>query len=184
MEDEQIIALFWKRDERAIEAVETKYSAYCGSIAQRVVQSDQDVEECLNDTWLHAWNAIPPHRPRNLAVFLGKITRELVLDRYRSSHRKKRGGGEVALALEELGEVTGPEDVESAVAAEELASAVSVFLRRQSEIQRMIFLRRYFDFRSIEELCQEFSMGESKVKSILFRLRKRLKQELEREGLL
>ena len=107
MDDAQIVALYWRRDESAISATAEKYDCYCSSIARRILSDAGEVEECLNDTWLHAWNAIPPHRPQRLAVFLGKITRDLAFDRYRASHRRKRGGGELPLALEELGEVTG-----------------------------------------------------------------------------
>ncbi len=184
MEDRQIVDLFLHRDERAIEAAAERYAAYCASIIRPILSRHEDVEECLNDTWLRAWNAIPPHRPNHLDLFLGKISRELALDRYRTAHRKKRGGGEVALTLEELGEITGPEDVEHAVETKELAAAVSAFLQRQPELQTAIFLRRYFDFWSIKELAEAFSMGESGIKLVLFRLRKRLKSELEREGLL
>ncbi len=184
MDDAQIVALYWRRDESAISATAEKYDGYCSSIARRILSDAGEVEECLNDTWLHAWNAIPPHRPQRLAVFLGKITRDLAFDRYRASHRRKRGGGELPLALEELGEVTGAEDVEGAVVRQELAAAISAFLHKQPELQRTIFLRRYFELWSIKELASEFSMGESGVKLILFRMRKRLKTELEQEGLL
>ena len=184
MEDERIIALYWQRDESAIPATAEKYSAYCGSIARRILNNAGEVEECLNDTWLRTWNAIPPHRPRRLAVFLAKITRELALDRYKAAHRLKRGGGETPLALEELQEVTGSEDVESTMEAEELAAAISAFLRTQPELATDLFVRRYYHMEPLHQIAAEFGMGESRAKSILFRMRNRLRSFLEKEGYL
>ena len=155
----------------------------CCSIARRFVENPQDVEECLSNTWFHAWNAIPPHRPRNLAVFLGKITRELALDRWKAAHRKKRGG-EAALALEELEEIAGAADVERAVESKELAAVISGFLRRQPELHAALFVERYYHLRPLKELTEEYGIGESRAKSLLFRMRKRLKAELEKEGYL
>ena len=186
MDDERIIALYWQRDETAISATAEKYGAYCGSIARRVLSDAGDVEECLNDTWLHAWNAIPPHRPRRFGVFLGKLTRELAVDRYRLSHRSKRGSGEYTLALEELSDVisapaAAPEDQ---LLLEELGAAISAFLRTQPALAAQLFIRRYYHLEPVKQLAEDFGIGESKAKVILFRTRNRLHIFLEKEGYL
>ena len=127
MEDEAILALYWQRDEEALAATAAKYGGYCGSIARQILGDPGDAEECVNDTWLHAWNAIPPHRPPRLSLFLGKITRELAINRWNAGRAQKRGGGEYALALEELGEVVSARrgQPEEGVEAELLGRAIS-----------------------------------------------------------
>ena len=132
MKDEEIIALYWKREEAAISATAQKYSSYCGSIAGHILSLREDVEECVNDTWLHAWNAIPPHKPPRLPPFLGKITRELAINRYKAGTAQKRGGGEYAVALEELGDfvTAGDNTVEREVELQLIGAAISGFLRK------------------------------------------------------
>ena len=113
MQDEEIVALYWERSEKAIAATQTRYESYCYAIASRILNNHQDAEECVNDTYLAAWESIPPHRPQSLSAFLGKLTRRIAIDKWRRSNADKRGGGEIVLALEELGEcVSGREDVE------------------------------------------------------------------------
>ena len=186
MDDEQIVALYWQRDESAISATAEKYGGYCGSIAWQVLSDAGEVEECLNDTWLHAWNAIPPHRPQRLAVFLGKITRELAFDRWRASHRQKRGGGELPLALEELEEVaiashTTPEEQ---LIFTEMGDAISRFLRTEPPRSAKMFIRRYYFLAPYRQIASEFGIKESGARLIVFRVRKRLRSFLEKEGLL
>ena len=186
MDDERIISLFRQRSQDAIAAVSVKYGNYCSGIAGNILPSKEDAEECVNDTWLHAWNAIPPHAPPNLARFLGKITRELSINRYKAKFAQKRGGGEYDLALEELGDVasTSGSPVEEAVEMELLGKAISGFLREQPVLYADVFIRRYYHLCSIKQIADEFSISESKTKSILFRVRKKLYSFLESEGLL
>ena len=122
MEDEAILALYWQRDEEALAATAAKYGGYCGSIARQILGDPGDAEECVNDTWLHAWNAIPPHRPPRLSLFLGKITRELAINRWNAGRAQKRGGGEYALALEELREVVSARSPRASATAREMST--------------------------------------------------------------
>lgn len=144
MEDESIIELYWRRDEDAIRETEVKYGRLCQSIAGRVLSSPQDGEECLNDTWLGLWNAVPPARPRNFAVFAGRVARNLALKRYEYLSAARRNAAAVC-SLEELGEcVSGREGVESELENRRIARALDAFLRRQAEEKRVVFLRRYW----------------------------------------
>jgi len=186
MDDEKIIELYHQRNETAISATSLKYGNYCSSIASNILSCREDAEECVNDTWLHAWNAIPPHAPANFAHFLGKITRELSINRYKAKFAQKRGGGEYDLALEELGDFTSASSnpVEEAAELELLGHAISGFLRKQPVLHADIFIRRYYHLCSIKQIANDFSISESKAKSILFRVRKKLHSFLESEGLL
>ena len=186
MNDEKIIDLYWQRSEHAITITAAKYGAYCGSIARNILQNTEDAEECVNDTWLRVWNAIPPHRPFKLAAFLGKITRELSLDRYKAQLAQKRGGGELALALDELDEVISDKrnTVEQILETESVGHSISSFLRKQPAKTADIFVCRYYYLCSIKQIATEFCISESKVKSILFRLRKKLRTYLESEGII
>lgn len=186
MDDEKIIELYWQRDEGAVAAVSAKYGAYCTKIAVSILTSPEDAQECVNDTWLRAWAAIPPHRPERLSVFLGKITRELSLNRYKARLAQKRGGGELALALDELDELVADrqDSAEQLLEYELLSAAISLFLKSQPEKMSSLFIRRYYHLLSIRQLSAEFGMGESRVKSALFRLGKKLKSYLEGEGII
>lgn len=180
MEDRDIIEMYFARDERAIAETSDKYGGYCGSIAMNILSSREDTEECLNDTWLRAWNSIPPHRPNVLRVFLGKITRNLALDKYRARTAEKRAGGEFAVSLDELDECVGTIDEgESA----EIGESISRFLRTQSKETRSIFVCRYFYCDSIGDIARRFGISEAKVKTLLFRTRNKLKIHLEGEGI-
>ena len=183
MVDTEIVALYWARDERAIGESAQKYGSYCHAIALRILSDTQDAEESVNDTWLAAWNAMPPHRPAVLSAFLGKVTRRLSLKRWRDKHAQKRGGGAVALALEELEELLpAPGGPEETVSEQELAGAVERFLRGLGATERWVFLCRYWHLDSVGEIARRFGFSESKVKSLLFRTRKKLKAALEKEG--
>ncbi len=185
MEDYEIIKLYWARSETAITETAVKYEKYCNSIAYRILMNFEDANECVNDTWFHAWNAIPPHKPTRLSLFLGKITRELSLDRYKMNHAKKRGKGEVPLALDELSEcVSGYENVEQCVEFEMLGELISNFLRAQSSETRQIFIRRYWYLHSIGEIAGQFGISESKTKMLLMRTRIKLRAYLESEGII
>ena len=186
MDDKEILTLYWNREEAAIAASAQKYGHYCGRIAGNILSQAEDVEECVNDTWLRAWNTIPPHRPAKLSLFLGKITRELAIDRYRAQRTQKRGGGVYDVALEELEEClwTERDTVERAVEGNLLGEAISRFLWEQPPLHRNVFVLRDYHFSSIQRIAKAYAIGESKTKSILFRTRKKLRVFLESEGLL
>ena len=178
MEDEAILALYWQRDENALAATAAKYGGYCTAIARQILADPGDAEECVN--------AIPPHRPPRLSLFLGKITRELAINRWNAGRARKRGGGEYALALEELKEVVSARtgQPEETVEAELLGRAISDFLRTQPPQAANVFVRRYYHLCSVRQIAAEFAISESKTKSILFRMRKKLRTYLEGEELL
>lgn len=185
MDDLQIIELYWARSETAIAETAHKYGPYCRSIARRILRSEEDSEECVNDTYWKAWEAMPPQRPRQLRTFLGRITRNLALNRWEKTAAEKRGGGQVPLALEELTEcVPAPDSVERAVDDMALTQLLNEFLGGLSAETRRIFLRRYWYFCSVKEIAADFGISESKVKTTLFRTRNRLKQHLEKEGVM
>lgn len=183
MEDKQIVAWYWQREERAITASEEKYGPVCRSVSYNILQSRPDAEECVNDTWLRAWNAMPPQRPGILSAFFGKLTRNLSLDRWRYNRAAKRGGPQVETALEELGEcLPAPGRPEDRLEERETADLISRFLREQPQLDRVLFLRRYWYLDSVAALAERFSMNENTVKSRLHRTRLRLKEVLLREG--
>ena len=185
MEDHAIVSLFWQRDERAITAADTKYGAFCFAIAYNILSVREDSEECVNDTYLDAWNSMPPHRPNVLSAFLGKITRRIAIDRWREGRAQKRGGGEMALALDELSEcVASQSDVTREVETLEVAAGVQKFLNTLPDTERRIFVRRYWHMESVASLAARFSYGQSRVKSMLHRTRAKLRRYLEEEGLL
>lgn len=183
MEDSDIVALFWSRDEKAITETAAKYGSYCSSIAEHILGCAADAEECVNDTYFSAWNTIPPHRPKVLATFLGKLVRNLAFNRYNLLHAQKRGGHETALILDELAEiVSGKENVEDSVAERELLRELERFLRGLPPEKRLIFLRRYWYSDSIGEIAKQLSKSENAVTVALNRLRKRLRDDLTKRG--
>lgn len=180
MEDNKIIELYWQRDEMAIKECQIKYGAYCGTIANNILCSAEDVEECVNDTWLRVWNVIPPQKPSRLSVFLGKITRNLAIDKYRKGNAQKYGGGQVALCLDELSECIGEDDpIEDRVALRDL---LNTFLRCLSEKNRDIFLMRYWYLMPISEIAKRYDISEGAVKMILQRIRNKQKEYFKKEG--
>ncbi len=183
MEDSAIISLYFSRSEKAISETDRKYGAYCFAIANNILSSREDSEESVNDTYLAAWNTIPPQHPNALASFLGKITRYISLDRWKKRTAAKRGGGELPLALEELGDcVSGESSPETVVMDRELNRCVNHFLEALPETERKVFVCRYWYLDSIEGIGKRFGFTESKVKSMLYRLRGKLRGELEEEG--
>ncbi|MBO5071055.1 MAG: sigma-70 family RNA polymerase sigma factor [Roseburia sp.] len=184
MDDRQIIELYHERSEAAISETADKYGRFCHYIAVNILHNEQDSEECVNDTWLRAWNAMPPQRPNKLSAFLGKITRNLALDKYKFYSREKRGGGQVAFALEELAEcVPAPNNTEQAVTDKMLVSILNEFLATLPAEKRKIFVRRYWYLSPVVEIAKDFSLSESNVKIILHRTRAKLKHVLEKEGI-
>ena len=185
MEDERIVQLYWDRSGQAIVETDRKYGSYCSSIAYGILQNREDAEESVSDTYLDAWNAMPPHRPSVLATFLGKITRRIAIDRWRSATRVKRGGGEIVLALEELEQcLAGGQSPEQEIEKKELAQAINRFLDELSLWERRVFLARYWYLDSVREIGARFGFSQSKVLSMLFRTRNKLRQQLEKEGYL
>lgn len=184
-EDQEIITLYWERSERAIQETAAKYGNYCRTIARNVLANQEDAEESVNDTFLAAWNTIPPHRPAALSAYLGKITRNLAIDRLRTKKRDKRGGGEVPLALEELEEVVGTsESPETAAIRKELTAALNRYLASLPETERYVFLRRYWYLDPIRTIAERTGFSASKVASMLYRMRGSLRKQLVKEELL
>lgn len=183
MEDEAIVSLYWERSEQAIRETENKYGKLCYSIAYNLLHNTEDAAESVNDTYLEAWNSMPPHKPNSLTAFLGKITRRLSVDRWRSIHAAKRGRGEYPLLLDELSEcIPSESSVEQQVELKELAETVNRFLRGLSNEKQQVFLRRYWYGDSMEELAKKFGFTENKVKSMLYHIRENLRECLKKEG--
>lgn len=180
MEDSKIIDLYFKRSEEAVRESQTKYGKQCGIIAYNVLRSKEDSEECVNDTWLKAWGSIPPQKPNKLSVFLGRITRNLAIDRYRSGHREKRGGGEAAICLDELAECVGYE--ETFPDGVSLKEALKLFLSEQPPRNKEIFLLRYWYIFTVKEIAERLKLTEGAVKMSLHRTRTALRIYLENEG--
>ena len=184
MNERQLISLYFAREERAIEETRAQYSAYCARIARNILSDGRDCEECLSDTWLRAWNAIPPERPLSLRVFLGRITRNLALNRLRSLHAGKRGGGQVPLALDELAEcVSGSDGPESDLERAAVLDVLSRFLDGLEPTKRALFIRRYWQLDSVAELADWLGWSQSRVTTVLHRLRGRLRTCLKEEGI-
>ena len=185
MEDSQIIDLYWARSEQAVQETDTKYGGYCRSIAHNILKNREDSEECVSDTWLNAWNAMPPKRPSVLSAFLGKITRNLAFDRWKAAHAEKRGGGSLPLALDELDEcIAAKGGVEAAFDEKELSHAIDAFLRTLPERECSIFLRRYWYVDSVQDIAARYALRENTAKSILFRTREKLRRYLAGEGII
>ena len=185
MQDAAIVELYWQRDERAIDESKTKYGAYCTSIARRILNDNRDAEECVNDTYLGAWNAMPPHRPASLGTFLGKIARNLSLKKWRHRSADKRGGGVAAQSIDELEEcVASDSRIDEHLEAEELARIINAFLAGIGTDERRIFLCRYWHFDSIADIADRFGFSQSKVKMTLKRTREKLAIYLDQEGVI
>lgn len=183
MEDGQIVELFLARDEAAIQRAAGKYGLRLRVLAQRIVREAQTAEECENDAYLAAWNAIPPHEPRDhLYAFLARIVRNLALNRCRDRGRLKRAAfvSELSREMEEC--IPAPDDLESRLDDMALREALSGFLGTLGEEKRNVFLRRYWYLDSVEEIARRYGMGRSKVKTMLFRTRNQLREYLEKEG--
>lgn len=183
MDDSAIVQLYFDRSETAISETDRKYGPYCYSIAYNVLANNEDAQECVSDTYLSAWNAMPPRRPSILSTFLGKITRRLSIDRWRVRSAYKRGGGEIPLALDELSEcVSGGETPEQTLMRRQMALRFNQFLQGLPEVERSVFLSRYWYLDPIAQIAGNFGFTESKVKSMLHRTRGKLRICLQKEG--
>ena len=183
MDDRDILELLNIRSEKAIDEISLKYGSYCFSIAKKILENDEDAEECLNDAYLKIWECAHEKSPKNLKLFLAKIVRNLALNRYNEKKCQKRGGGEVMLALDEISEfVSGEDSVEREAADSEFMRALNAFLRGLPERDCGIFINRYFDLCSTAEIARDYGIKESNVLKILSRIRAKLKKYLEKEG--
>lgn len=183
MDDGEIVRLYWDRDERAITASAEKYGTYCTAIARNILRNIEDAEECVNDTYLNAWNTIPPHKPNILSTFLGKITRNLSINKYKHNHTEKRGGGQVPVVLDELRDIVSDSaSVEQSIEQNELVAAIDIFLAGLSEEKRKIFVCRYWYFDSVSDIAERFGMTENNVSVTLSRMRTKLHNYLLKRG--
>lgn len=183
MEDEQIVSLYWQRQEAAIRETEQKYDRYLTKIAYNILSDLEDSRESVNDTYLAAWDSMPPHRPAVLSTYLAKITRRVSIDRFRYRSREKRRGSEYVLSLSELGDcVSGGNTTEEIINVKLLADAIGIYLRLLPEDARTAFIGRYFFLDPLKEVAAYCGMSESKVKSLLYRTRLGLKDYLRKEG--
>lgn len=180
MLDEKIIDLYIERDESAIDETAKKYGAYCHKIAYNILLDVFDTEECVNDTYMRTWNAIPPSIPKIFSAFLAKITRNLAIDRYNSAKAKKRGN--LPESLDELSEVIGVNSISEKIELSELGAAISRFLYGEKELSRRLFVKRYFFQEKIESIAKEHGLTSASVKVTLHRMRTRLAAYLSKEG--
>ena len=184
-EDREIVGLYWERQEKAIRATQEKYGRYLMKIAQNILPDPADREECINDVYLKAWSSIPPHRPEVLSTYLGKLTRERAIDIHRKNHSQKRGGSEYALSLSELEEILPAGDTTVTEAERHrLDLVLDAWLRTLSPEMRKVFVSRYFYADPVRDIASHLGLSESKVKSMLFRARNGLKEQLIEEGFL
>ena len=185
MQDKEIVALYWKRDEAAIQETEQKYGRYLSKIAYNILADWEDSAESVNDTYLKAWNSMPPHQPSVLSAYLGKITRQVSIDRFRRRNRQKRVPSEYELSLSELGEcVSDGDTTQQYVDLHLLAEAIGEYLGGLSSEARNTFIGRYYYMDSLTEVAAYYGMSQARAKSLLHRTRKGLKAYLEQEGYL
>ena len=185
MSDAELLKMYHDRDERAIQVTMRRYRSYLMKIAVQILGDEQDAEECVNDTLHQVWNRIPPERPSVFRMFLAKFTRNCAINRYRKSRAAKRGGGEVALALEELGEcIAGNSDPEHSAMSGELAAAVREFVKSLPEREGNIFLRRYFFTENVSVIAQKYGISYNNVNVVLCHARKKLREYLVKEQFL
>ena len=184
MNDREIVNLYWQRSEQAIMETAQKYGRYCHIIAYNILENSEDSEECVNDTWMSAWNAMPDKRPERLSPFLGRITRNFALTRIVRGRAKKRGGGEIALALEELDEYLASGcDLEKEIEDRELSRAIDTFIGQLGEEEQLTFVSRYWFVATEREIAEKLGLSRSGVSAMLKRTRSKLKTYLMMEGL-
>ncbi len=185
MEDEKIIDLYFERNESAISETAEKYGNYLYKIAFNILSDNEDSEESVNDTYMSAWNTIPPEKPNIFSAFLSKITRYISLNRYRAGKAEKRGGGEIDTAFEEIEEcVSDKSNIYDEIETKELAEIISDYLKKLPETERKIFVCRYYYLDSLSDISKQFGFSKSKVASMLHRTRKKILSHLEKEGVL
>jgi len=184
LDDNVILDMYFARDEQGIEETKHKYGRRLFKTARNILYNNEDAAECVNDTLFKAWERIPPLRPEMFGAFLAKITRNMALNRWESKSAAKRGGGQTVLCLNELEECVPDRSIpESHIEQQSVTEAINSFLVSQDKEARIIFVSRYFHMENIKDIAIKYKMSESKVKSLLFRIRKKLKQHLEKEGI-
>ena len=181
MDDLQIIELYFARDERAIKETAFRYGKLCHGIAYNILKSKEDSEECVSDTYMGVWNAIPPTRPQNLMAFVCRIARNLALKRAEAAARQKRSQATL-VSLEELAEVLPDESIADGWTDEALGTLISDFLRTEKADIRNVFIRKYYFFDSVEDIMRRYGFTESKVKNMLYHTRNKLKSYLHEKG--
>ena len=184
MDDKEIVKLYFDRDEKAISETKDKYGNYCFSISYNILHDKEDVDEVLNDTYLATWNTIPPAHPENLSTFIGKITRRLSINKFRSNNAIKRGGSQVVVSFEELQDCIGDNSFNEKLQEKLLADTINEFLSDLKESDRKVFVCRYYYFDSIEDISKRFFYTKSKVKMSLKRTRDKLKDYLIKQGVM
>ena len=182
MEDNQIVELYWRRDEEAIQRTSEKYGRYCTKIAFSILNNSQDSDECVNDTYMQTWDSIPDNRPEKLRTYIGKICRNLAINLYEKVHAAKRGGSMFEDCLDELADIAGGQEPETELEAKELTDSINGFLGSLSYENRVIFVKRYWQIESVKEIATDLKISESKVKMVLLRTREKLKDHLLKEG--
>lgn len=183
MEDKEIVQLYWDRNERAIAETSAKYGRYCTNIAMNILNNLENAEECVNDAYLNVWNSIPPHKPGILSAFLGKIVRNLSLNKYKHIHTAKRGGNEFTLILDELGDIVSDEETSlDIVIRNELLKTINDFITALSEEKQYMFFRRYWYSDSIKAIAAECGRTENYVSVELGRIRNKLREYLTERG--
>ena len=184
LEDSKIVDLYWQRSEEAIPETAAKFGGYCCTIAYNILSDEQDAEECVNDTWLKAWNSMPTHRPALLAPYLAKLTRWLSLTRLRKRNALRRGGGETPMVLDELAEVVPDNiDLEKQLELKELSTALRKFVAGLDDTEAQIFLARCWYMTSVKEIAEKFGIMPGNVSTTLHRTRRKLQNYLREEGL-
>ncbi len=184
LEDRKIVELYLTRSEEAIQATDEKYGRYCYKIAFNILGNSEDSEECVNDAYMRAWGSIPPNEPKSLSSFIGKITRNLALDKLRQKNSDKRGGGEIPLVLDEISEfVSGDDQIARLQDSQEITAALNSFLAGLEEVERGVFMRRYWMVEPIADIAKRYGLTTSNATTLLFRLRGKLKKHLTKEGI-
>lgn len=183
MEDKDIIELYWKRSQQAIAETSGKYGKQLQSLSWRILRNSEDAEECVSDTYHATWNTLPPQRPEFFFAYLAKLTRNFCFGRLDYHQAKKRSAIVVELSEEIENCIPAPDDYEQRMESEEIGKVISTFLYEQSAEMRKIFVRRYWYFDSVLDIAANMQLSESKVKSILFRMRNKLREYLEKEGI-
>ena len=183
MNDSQIVNMYWERNEKAVEETQKKYGSFCYSVAYSILCNEEDAKESVNDTYLDAWNSIPPHKPSVLSAFLGKITRRISIDKWRNKNAARRGGGQITDTLDELAEcIPDSNGIEKQLEEKALNETINSFIKSLTEEEQKIFICRYWYLDSIKSISEQFGFSQSKVTSMLFRTREKLRKILMEEG--
>lgn len=183
MDDNKIVALYWERSETAIAETEKKYGRYCRYIARNILYSDQDAEECVNDAYRKAWDTIPPKKPEQLSTYLGKLTRNIAINRYIHDHADKRSAGMQVIFDEAAEFIPDPSSVGAVADEIHMRNAINSFVKSLPQDVRAVFVRRYWYMSPVNDIAKDYGMTESNVKVTLMRTRNKFRDYLEKEGI-